>query len=182
MHDSHTAWPADDTELLTVLRGASSAFARLPTAAGAFADRCELTCILELLLKEITARVRLIVPDGRSTDLPVTIPWTLRRKGTRVDLALDRLQLRGGSEGQTHTTHSTQALATAVSGELAQLLEQVLAQHRQAAAAACAGRVDAAAAEARQHLLHLDLPAHQVRQRLWALRTLATERLSHELT
>ena len=60
--------------------------------------------------------------------------------------------------------HETQALATAICGELAQLLGEVLAQHRRAAAAACAGRLDAVTAEAIQHLLRLDLPADQVQQ------------------
>jgi len=66
VHDPYTASPADEAELLTVLRGARSAFARLHTAAsGAYAEQCETTCILELLLKAVTTRVSLIVPDGK---------------------------------------------------------------------------------------------------------------------
>ena len=60
--------------------------------------------------------------------------------------------------------HAQQSFATAVSGELVQLLEEAIAQHQRSAASACALSASAAVAEAMRHLLHLDLPAEQVRQ------------------
>ena len=156
MHDwrmcSHAASPANDTELLTVFRAACSAFAHPhATAGGGFATRCEATCTLEMLLKAITTRVRL--DNIRRREL-------LAVNGDPPRNGLKCVHLR---EGSGVRPHATQALATEVSGELAQLLDQALAQHRQAAASACAGKVSTAAAEAIQHLLCVDLSADQAR-------------------
>ena len=68
------------------------------------------------------------------------------------------------SEAEAEISHAQRALAAVVRGDLVQLLDTALAQHRQAAALACAGQASAAASEAVQHFLHLDLPASQVRQ------------------
>ena len=53
-----------DAELLNIFRGASSAFSRLRTSRTCeYAERCEITCVLELALRAITARVSLSVPQ-----------------------------------------------------------------------------------------------------------------------